>query len=88
MRANRNEEVEAPSAGHCPLCREYLEGECKECPICEYAGETVCEGTPYYEAHEAFYGECEKDWRKAAKKEIKFLERVKDLLVEDNGDDE
>jgi len=32
---------------NCPLCQEYWSGDCFNCPIREYTGESDCDGTPY-----------------------------------------
>jgi hypothetical protein len=81
----------------CPLCKLYY-GQtdiCAGCPIQEFTGSAVCEGTPYEEAADALtdwdyccngnssseeIDEAKQKWLDAAKEEIAFLEKVVTFL--------
>lgn len=77
------------SVKDCPLCGLFYAKDCDGCPISEKTGQTVCEGTPYAEAAEAW---SDWDWwtvidgkaraksrakaLRAAKAEVKFLKSL------------
>jgi len=74
---------EKPGMTHCPLCAVYhklTNRVCYGCPIAEYTGQGVCQGTPYNDAYEAFYDHCH-IWQAAADRELAFLREVRDALA-------
>ena len=69
------QELEAPFAPHCALCRRFREGGCAGCPVADSTGVSHCEGTPYDEAYGAWHrnGPDSPEFRAAAAREVKFL---------------
>ena len=82
---------EMPSGKDCPLCSIYQDSipACAGCPVQQKTGKDFCVGTPFEEAYEAWgeaydaleelngEQEARAKWRRAAAKEIKFLESLK-----------
>lgn len=71
-------EDEDVSSYYCPLCETYLSVQCCGCPIKAKTGLIWCRKTPY---KAAFYSACtfglhSDEFRKDAKKELKFLENL------------
>lgn len=58
----------------CPLCDMFWHLGCEGCPIAEKTGDSGCLGTPYYEA---IVAENMTEFRKHARRELKFLESLR-----------
>lgn len=80
---------EEPSGPNCALCaRFYFNGDfglhCRlieggaveECPVAEKTGMIGCNGSPWWDAFNAFYFTSSKAWKKKAQAEIDFLESL------------
>ena len=80
-----------PEAKDCALCGEFLnQTECKGCPVCITHQNPYCQGTPYWYAVDCFdalgwtvNAETLSAWKFAAEEEIKFLERVRTVVLKD-----
>jgi len=76
---SRVRKIESARMGpdECPLCQIYLDDHrCKGCPVMKKTKIRFCQGTPYQGALEArFLGV--KAFRKAAKRELEFLESLR-----------
>jgi len=62
----------------CPLCKLFLDSNCKGCPVSEKVAEVGCKGTPYDE-FDAFPDEIRiesKEFKSMAKRELKFLKSL------------
>ena len=90
MESGTSSDLEAPNGDHCALCHKfcalYEEGDderedCVGCPIKEHTNESGCNGTPFYDARDAWhaYGESSPEFKAAARIQIAFL---KSLLPE------
>jgi hypothetical protein len=74
---------EEPTEEYCALCKIFYEVGCVGCPVALRAETDWCSNTPYLSARIAFdnwlmEGGSRAEWRKAARKEIKFLESLRD----------
>ncbi len=72
---------EVPNVSNCAFCDRYAwEYFCVGCPVYEETGDTNCDGSPYQAAADLYFGIQGEDhakiktFRKAAQKEIEFLE--------------
>ena len=82
MAKGERNDHEMPSADDCALCGLFnkTNNPCKGCPVMKHTGQDSCEGTPYYAAHIAWvrHGVDSDEFKKAAKKELKFLKGLRD----------
>ena len=71
--------------GHCALCKLFLDGACKDCPVAERTGYRYCDGTPYgiVQAYvdARFLVDREsilnsQEFKSAARKELRFLKSL------------
>lgn len=46
---------DTPTAYECACCVAFDDADCDGCPISERTGEPDCNGTPFYEAQDAFW---------------------------------
>lgn len=69
---------EDTGVNHCALCKIYHSGECEGCPVSEKTGQTYCDGSPFEAAVEVKhkYGISSKQFKQAAKRELKFLKSL------------
>jgi len=67
---------------YCALCKLYIDDECVTCPIYKFTGSFGCLNTPYNAAYDTadFYGLDSKEFKKEARKELRFLKKVKAKL--------
>lgn len=85
MRDGTAQGNEAPTGSQCKLCELFytrrfpMENYCTGCPVSAHTGKSHCGNTPFYKALESFNpavssaGQSKK-FKKAAAKEVKFLE--------------
>ncbi len=70
--------LEWASPDSCPLCKLYIENDCKSCPIQKATGVSACIGTPYilYDRvwNRTFRGLTNVQAKKHARAMIKFME--------------
>ena len=45
---------EVINPGSCSFCNVYCRRDCDGCPIADAVGQTLCNGTPYPKAHDAW----------------------------------
>ncbi len=81
------------SEGHgwreCDLCAEFLDTNCRGCPVYEETGVKACGNTPYEEASEAiaFGSEDDPDDAKiACLRQLKFLKSLRVVVKEEMGE--
>jgi len=90
-------ELEYPTGVHCALCQMFNHGGCIGCPVAERTGLSGCGSTPFLLASIAWidFGPDSAKFRKAAAKEVAFLESLLDdirqeynvkKLIEDAND--
>jgi hypothetical protein len=79
MRSGNTRPGEEPSIDHCALCGLFFwDNDCKGCPVAEKTKETCCDGSPYEQSANAWYGRGSHstEFKAAAKKEITFLKSL------------
>ena len=74
---------ESPCGGYCALCDLFSDKGCEGCPVAIKTGQADCDGSPWAHARYFFNGwksgwSARAEWRKAARKEIKFLESLRE----------
>ncbi len=75
---------ESPEGQYCALCQAFsMKSSCNKCPVMMRTGQPQCGGSPWQAAFDAFCswdsgGIPREEWRKAARKEIKFLESLRE----------
>ena len=74
---------EYPGMRDCALCQLFHDEACLGCPVSEHTGHLYCHHTPFYTANDAFCHAVDEPslftkaaWRRAAKREIEFLESL------------
>lgn len=81
----------------CPLCLKFhpykqdetcFGAECHGCPIMEYTGFSYCSNTPYDEASEAEYEDDLEAFKKAARDEVEFLQKVRQDFLDNQGEND
>lgn len=65
----------------CPLCHMFWRADCRGCPVREQTGYDGCSGTPYDGANNAYYHSDLAEFHDAARKEVAFLESLRDPPV-------
>jgi hypothetical protein len=74
---------ESPYGDYCALCDLFSGKDCEGCPVAIKTGKTECDGSPWANARD-FFGQWKSgwstraEWRKAARKEITFLESLRE----------
>ena len=63
---------------NCALCMEFLENDCRDCPIRRKTGRRYCSRSPYdsVEKTRMKYGLYSKEFRYRARQMLAFLERL------------
>jgi hypothetical protein len=67
----------------CELCLKFWfqskKQKCCECPIANFTGHTMCDGSPYRDCRNDYYdhGKTSKQFRASAKKMLEFLTEVR-----------